>query len=66
MATSPGLSPLTSNTAWSRHQGSFNSMTDEEVERECREAQDRIDQDEEWLEAVAAWKKAGKPRRPLT
>ena len=52
-----------SNNAWERFKGDFNSMTDEQIDRECAEAQDRIDKDEEWLEAVSSWVDAGKPRR---
>lgn len=37
-------------------------MTDEEIEQEVAIAQDTIDEQEAWLEAVAAWKKDGKPR----
>lgn len=51
------------NNAWYKFRGDFNSMTDEQIDRECEEAQERIDKDEEWLEAIASWKAAGKPRR---
>lgn len=47
---------------WKRYAADFNNMTDDQVEDEKREAQDRIDREEEWLEAVAAWEAAGKPR----
>lgn len=50
------------NNAWERFKGDFNAMTDEQIDRECEEAQERIDKDEEWLEAVSAWVDAGKPR----
>ena len=49
--------------AWKRFKGDFNSMTDEEIAKEVSEAQERIDKDEEWIEAVTAWKAAGSPRR---
>lgn len=49
--------------AWYNYRGDFNSMTDEEVEKEVQRAQDKIDEQEEWLEAVASWKAAGKPRK---
>lgn len=48
--------------SWENYKGDFNSMTDEEVDTAEAEAQDRIDTETEWVEAVAAWKAAGKPR----
>lgn len=51
------------NNAWERFKGDFNSMTDEEIEQVTKEAQDTIDREEEWVEAVSSWKAAGKPRR---
>lgn len=48
--------------AWKRYAADFNGMTDEEVEEERRHAQNLVDEQEEWLEAVASWEAAGKPR----
>lgn len=48
--------------AWKKYRGDFNAMTDEQIDQECKEAQRRIDKDEEWLEAVASWVDAGQPR----
>lgn len=48
--------------AWKEYAGDFNSMTDEEIEAEVASAQERLDEAESWLEAVASWKAAGKPR----
>lgn len=48
--------------AWKRYEADFNAMTDEEVEAERASAQALVDEQEEWLEAVAAWEAAGKPR----
>ena len=51
------------NNAWERFKGDFNSMTDEQIENSAKEYQEKIDDAEEWLEAIASWKAAGKPRR---
>ncbi len=48
--------------AWKKYQNDFNNMSDDEVEYERSCAQDLVDEQEEWLEAVAAWEAAGKPR----
>lgn len=49
-------------TAWAQYQGDFNAMTDEEIEYENNQCHDQINEAENWLEAVAAWTAAGKPR----
>lgn len=51
--------------AWSQYQNDFDAMTDAEIEHEVRQSQDQLDEAESWLEAVAAWKAAGKPRTSL-
>lgn len=52
--------------AWKRYEADFNSMTDEEIERERQSAQALVDEQEDWLEAVASWEAAGKPRKAAT
>lgn len=47
---------------WKKFEGDFNSMTDEEIDDLTNEAQEKIDDETEWVEAVASWKAAGKPR----
>ncbi len=47
---------------WKEYEGDFNALTDDQIEQECRDAEDEIFGAESWLEAVAAWKAAGKPR----
>jgi hypothetical protein len=47
---------------WEKYAGDFDAMTDEEIDIETRQAQFLIDENEEWVEAVAMWKAAGKPR----
>ena len=47
---------------WKRYARDFDNMTDAEVEEERRSAQETIDENEEWTEAVASWEAAGKPR----
>ena len=49
-------------SAWKEYAGDFNSMTDKEIEAEVASAQEKLHEEESWLEAVASWKAAGKPR----
>jgi hypothetical protein len=48
--------------AWKEYAADFNAMSDEEIERERQDAQNLVDEQESWLEAVASWEAAGKPR----
>ncbi len=50
------------NEAWKQYAGDFDSLTDEQIEAECESAQNDLAEAEDWLEAVASWKEAGKPR----
>lgn len=50
------------NDHWKKYAGDFNAMSDEEIEREAESARQLVDENEDWLDAVAAWKEAGKPR----
>lgn len=47
---------------WKQYSGDFNSMTDQEIDAETEISQNYIDEHTEWVEAVASWKAAGKPR----
>lgn len=47
---------------WKEYAADFNGMTDDQVEYERRRSQDIVDEQEGWLEAVASWYAAGKPR----
>lgn len=47
---------------WKQYAADFNAMTDKEIEDECSVARNDLDEAESWLEAVEAWKAAGKPR----
>lgn len=47
---------------WKEYRGDFNAMTDEEIAQESEVARRTIDEEESWLEAVASWERAGKPR----
>jgi hypothetical protein len=49
-------------TPWDEYQNDFDAMSDAEVDRESRDAQALVDENESWLEAVAAWDAAGRPR----
>ena len=48
--------------AWSKFQNDFDAMTDLQIAAETSDMQDQLEQAEEWLEAVAAWEAAGRPR----
>lgn len=47
---------------WKEYEADFNAMTDEEIEFETNCSQNLIDEHTSWVEAVASWKAAGKPR----
>ena len=47
---------------WKQYEADFNAMSDEEVESERQSAQNLVDEQTDWLEAVASWEAAGKPR----
>lgn len=47
---------------WSKFKNDFDNMSDEDVIEETRRMEYQLDQAEEWLEAVAAWREAGSPR----
>lgn len=49
--------------AWKEYENDFNAMTDDEIERETSSAQERLEEAESWLEAVASWEAAGRPRK---
>lgn len=50
------------NNIWKQYTDDFNQMTDEEIDNETRRSQDLVNEHTEWLEAVASWVSAGKPR----
>jgi len=50
-------------TAWKRYADDFNAMSDEEIEDECESERSKLAEAEDWLEAVASWEAAGKPRQ---
>lgn len=50
------------NDAWKRFRADFNAMTDDQVEYERQQSQEEADRAEDWLEAVASWEAAGRPR----
>jgi hypothetical protein len=47
---------------WRKYKSDFDSMTDAEVAQEVSDEQTKLDEAESWLEAVASWEAAGKPR----
>lgn len=49
-------------SAWQKFQNDFDAMSDADIADEARRSQDQLDEAEEWLEAVAAWESAGRPR----
>ncbi len=48
--------------AWSKFQNDFDAMTDLQIAAETSDMRGQLEQAEEWLEAVAAWEAAGRPR----
>lgn len=50
---------------WKKYAVYFNAMTDKRIEKECELCRDEIAEAEDWLEAVASWEAAGKPRTPI-
>jgi hypothetical protein len=51
------------SATWQQYANDFNALTDEQIEAECDQCRRDIDEAESWLEAVAAWEAAGRPRR---
>lgn len=47
---------------WREYASDFDAMTDDEVEAERVRAQDVVDEEQGWLDAVADWIAAGRPR----
>jgi hypothetical protein len=47
---------------WKTYATDFNAMTDAEIEAETERARSEVEELEDWLEAVASWEAAGKPR----
>jgi hypothetical protein len=50
------------NEYWKQYAADFNAMTDAEIEAETDRARSEINELEDWVEAVASWEAAGKPR----
>ena len=48
--------------AWEDYKADFDGMTDAEVQEEVDAEQSKMDEAESWLEAVASWIAAGRPR----
>lgn len=48
--------------AWKQYEADFNAMSDKQVEADRARSQDTVDRLTDWLEAVASWEAAGKPR----
>lgn len=49
-------------SAWEEYQNDFNNLSDDQITDISRDEQNKVDEAEDWLEAVAAWEAAGKPR----
>jgi hypothetical protein len=47
---------------WEKYAADFRATTDDKIEVECERCRDEVATAEEWLEAVASWEAAGKPR----
>jgi hypothetical protein len=48
--------------AWKKYAADFRAMSDEEIHEESNRCSEQVDEAESWLEAVASWEAAGKPR----
>lgn len=48
--------------AWKEYAADFNTLTDEQIAYEVSQSQTVLEEAESWLEAVASWEAAGKPR----
>jgi hypothetical protein len=51
-----------SEPAWKKYSNDFDAMSDVQIEVETRQAEQDLENAENWLEAVASWKAAGQPR----
>lgn len=51
---------------WKEYEADFNAMDDEQIEAEFLYSMHLIEEHESWIEAVTAWKAAGKPRNGVT
>lgn len=47
---------------WKQYAADFTAMTDQEVADEVERSRREVEEHESWLEAVASWEAAGKPR----
>ena len=52
------------NEAWKSYADDFNAMTDKEIADEVERARAVVEEEEAWLDAVASWEAAGRPRAP--
>lgn len=50
---------------WKEYANDFDNLSDREVEEETQKALRELDEAESWLEAVASWEAAGRPRAAL-
>lgn len=50
-------------SAWAKYENDFNNLTDAQIDDLTRSMHDQLDEAEEWLEAVVAWRAYGSPRR---
>lgn len=53
---------MTRSPIWAKFANDFNAMSDAQIKSESDMFRDQLDEAEEWLEAVEAWKAAGSPR----
>jgi hypothetical protein len=53
---------VTQCSTWQKYAADFNAMTDQEIEHECNVSRDQVEEAEDWLDAVASWEAAGRPR----
>ncbi len=52
-------------SAWAKFQNDFDAMSNNDIIEETRRMEDQASEAEEWLEAVALWEAAGRPRKAV-
>lgn len=48
--------------AWQQYAADFNNLSDDEIASEVAMCRAQVEEAESWLEAVASWEAAGRPR----
>lgn len=54
-----------SEETWKRYEEEFNTLTDEEIAEETSYCLGEVVEVQDWLDALASWNAAGRPRRAV-